>query len=153
MPSENRPEKILKEMAVYEKILEKYSGARRRPGSTLARRPTAVFPRENRDRAARKERVDIHGIRSCASLSGSGAFQSTPGVRRSHGVASPGPGSVRTVQMRFGARMNGISRAEIGITTRLRDKLISPTAAPTMPCGAGSSIAYFTRFQNIPILH
>ena len=61
-------------MAVYGTILEKYSGARRSPGSTLARCSNAITRRKNRVRAARKERVAIHGIRSCAFLDGPGVF-------------------------------------------------------------------------------
>ena len=133
-------------MTVYGTILEKYSGERAPPGTTLAMCSTALVRKKNRVRAARKERCVIHEIRSCASLDGPGVFWSTPGARRSHGVTSPGPESLRTRPDGFGARLNGISRDEIGIT-RLRDKLISPTAAPTMPCGAGSS-SYVSVMKN-----
>ena len=101
-------------MAVYGTILEKYSGVRPIPGSTLARRPTAVTARKNQVRAASKERAAIHGIRSCGLLDGPGVFQSTPGERRSHGVASRGPGSTRTRSMCSGARMDEIPHHQMG---------------------------------------
>ena len=101
-------------MTVYGTILEKYSRARTPPGSTIARCPTGVTARENRVRAARKATVAIHGIRSCGLLDGPGVFQSTLGGRRSHGVASHGPGSTRTRSMCSGARMDEIPHHQMG---------------------------------------
>ena len=51
-------------------------------------------------------------------------------VVRSHGVVLRGPGSVKTAQVRLRKDGLGLSSVVIG----------KVPAAPTMPCGAGSSI-------------
>ena len=62
----------------------------------------------------------------------SSVFLSDPRVVRSHGVVSRGSGRTKTAQVRLRKDGLGVSSVVIG----------KVPAAPTMPCGAGSSIQW-----------
>ena len=63
-------------------------------------------------------------------------FLSDARVVRSHGVVSRGPGSAKTAQVILRKDGLGVSSVVIG----------KVPAAPTMPCGAGSSLLLLHRY-------